>query len=108
MNFDLLDELYHPLIASFSVEGDYDSTRQGYRLGNGFIRAILRKGNVHTADGIIAIYWRDQVANVRDHDATRERPIDRFEKERDLLRPLPVAPFLTDEMVSVVAIRTRE
>lgn len=52
--------------------------------------------------GRLAIYWRDQVANVRDHDATQERPLDRFQKERNLLRPLPVAPFNTDEMVSVV------
>ena len=42
---------YHPLVASFSVEGDYDSTREGKRLGNGFIHAILRQGSVHTATG---------------------------------------------------------
>ena len=42
---------YHPLVASFSVAGDYDSTRNGKRLGNGFIHAILRQGSVHTANG---------------------------------------------------------
>jgi transposase len=52
--------------------------------------------------GRLAIDWRDQVANVRVHDATRERPVDRFRKEQGLLRPLPAAPFNTDEMVSVV------
>jgi len=52
--------------------------------------------------GRLALYWRDQVANVRVHDATRERPVDRFQKEQSLLRPLPMAPFTTDEMVSVV------
>jgi transposase len=52
--------------------------------------------------GRLAIYWRDQVANVRVHDTTRERPVDRFQKEQGLLRPLPAAPFNTDEMVSVV------
>jgi hypothetical protein len=46
------DTVYHPLVASFSVEGDYDSTRDGHRLGNGFIHAILRQGQVHTAQGI--------------------------------------------------------
>lgn len=45
------DTVYHPQVASFSVEGDYDSTRQGHRLGNGFIHAILRQGQVHTAQG---------------------------------------------------------
>lgn len=42
---------YHPLVASFSVGGDYDSTREGLRLGNGFLHALLRKGSVHTAQG---------------------------------------------------------
>lgn len=48
----------------------------------------------------LATYWRDEVANVRIHETTRERPVDRFEKERDALRPLPQAPFDTDEIVS--------
>ncbi len=46
------DTVYHPLVASFSVDGDYDSTRKGHRLGNGFMHAILRQGQVHTAQGI--------------------------------------------------------
>ena len=46
------DTVYHPLVASFSVDGDYDSTPGGHRLGNGFIHAILRQGQVHTAQGI--------------------------------------------------------
>lgn len=45
--------MYHPLLASFSVGGDYDSTREGLRLGNGFIHAMLRQGQVHTADGMV-------------------------------------------------------
>ncbi|QDT07180.1 Transposase DDE domain protein [Rubripirellula lacrimiformis] len=44
--------VYHPLVASLSVHGDYDSTRQGNRLGNGFIHATLRQGQVHTANGM--------------------------------------------------------
>ena len=44
----------------------------------------------------LAPIWRDQVANVRLHETTRARPIDRFEQERALLRPLPVIPFDTD------------
>jgi len=43
------DTVYHPLIASFSVDGDYDSARNGPRLGNGFIHAILGQGQVHTS-----------------------------------------------------------
>ena len=43
---------YHPLVASLCVGGDYDSDKVGLRLGNGFLHAILRQGNVHTANGI--------------------------------------------------------
>lgn len=46
------DTVYHPLVASYSVAGDYDSMHEGHRLGNGFLHAILRQGQVHTAQGI--------------------------------------------------------
>src|SRR5207237_9009852 len=41
----------------------------------------------------LAPLWRDQVANVRIHATTRERPVDRLQRERPLLRPLPAIPF---------------
>ena len=50
----------------------------------------------------LAPTWRDEVANVRLHSTTRERPLDRFEQERGLLRPLPAIPFDTDEVLPVV------
>jgi transposase len=50
----------------------------------------------------LAPLWRDQVANVRLHETTRERPIDRYERERSLLRPLPATSFDTDEIVPAV------
>ena len=50
----------------------------------------------------LAPRWRDEVANVRLHAATKERPMDRFQKERDRLRPLPAIPFDTDEILPVV------
>jgi hypothetical protein len=47
------DVAYHPLVASFCVEGNYDSAvAEGRRLGNGFLHAALRQGQVHTAHGI--------------------------------------------------------
>jgi Mu transposase, C-terminal domain len=46
----------------------------------------------------LAPLWRDQVANVRLHETTRERPIDRFQRERSQLRPLPAISFDTDEV----------
>jgi transposase len=46
--------------------------------------------------------WRDEVANVRIHATTRQRPTDRFQRERPLLRPLPAVPFDTDEVIPAV------
>ena len=50
--------IYHPLVASFSVGGRYDSSRQGSRLGSGFVWAVLRPGNVHTSQGAVAFIDR--------------------------------------------------
>lgn len=52
--------------------------------------------------GRLAVQWRDEVANVRLHQATGQRPVDRFEQERERLRPLPALPFDTDESLSVI------
>jgi len=50
----------------------------------------------------LAIRWRDEIANVRQHETTHERPVDRSQQERALLRPLPSIPFDTDEVVPAV------
>jgi transposase len=50
----------------------------------------------------LAVTWRDDVANVRRHETTHERPVDRFQTERSLLRALPALPFDTDEVVPAV------
>lgn len=50
----------------------------------------------------LASTWRDEVANLRVHSTTKQRPLDRFQQERGLLRPLPVLAFDTDEVVSAV------
>lgn len=42
-------KVYHPIVASFAPDGDYDSAR----LGDGFVNACLRAGNVHTANGAV-------------------------------------------------------
>jgi hypothetical protein len=46
------ETVYHPLLASYSVAGKYDSVQDGHRLGNGFLHALLRQGQVHTAQGV--------------------------------------------------------
>lgn len=40
--------MYYPLVASFSAGGDYDAPR----LGEGFVHAILRRGNAAGAEGM--------------------------------------------------------
>lgn len=46
--------IYHPIAASFASGGDYDSSR----LGDGFVNAALRAGNVHTASGAVEFVRR--------------------------------------------------
>lgn len=55
----------------------------------------------------LAEYWPASVANVRDHETTAQRPVDRFECERALLRPLPAIPYDADEAVVTPHARVR-
>lgn len=76
--------------------------------GVGYVKknALLgRKEELETFEDYerLAVYWREMVANVRKHATTGERPVDRFEKEREHLRPLPDLLFDTDDIVPVVA-----
>jgi hypothetical protein len=41
--------MYYPLVASFSAEGSYESCR----LGEGFVHALLRRGNCGGAEGMV-------------------------------------------------------
>ncbi len=50
----------------------------------------------------LAVSWRDEVANVRLHQTTRQRPIDRFAQESPQLRSLPALEFDTDEVVPTI------
>jgi transposase len=49
-----------------------------------------------------AARWRDEVANLRIHGTTRERPLDRLLLERRRLRALPKHPFDTDLIIPLV------
>jgi transposase len=52
-----------------------------------------------------ATLWVDTVANVRQHQATHERPIERFEQERAKLRPLNPVGFDLARVIDVRATR---
>lgn len=74
------------------------------------VRYVKRNALAGRADELLrfedylafAVRWRDEVANVRRHETTHERPIDRFQQELALLRPLPSIPFDTDEVAPAV------
>ena len=77
---------------------------------DGSVRYIKRNVLAGRADELIrfedylafAPRWHDQIANVRIHETARERPVDRLQQERSLLRALPAIPFDTDEVVPAV------
>jgi len=52
--------VYHPLVASLAPNGNYDDAR----LGEGFLHAILRSGEVHTAAGALR-FIRNAVARAK-------------------------------------------
>ena len=54
------DKVYHPLVASFAADGDYDSPR----LGDGFVHAILRHGHADSDHGAVRFIFTD-VAKAR-------------------------------------------
>jgi transposase len=45
-----------------------------------------------------AAWWMAHVSDVHPHKTTKQRPIDRFEAERDRLSPLPTRPYDTAEV----------
>ncbi len=61
-----------------------------------YLRSSFFYGRTFTSDEDLnhqARHWLDHVANVRTHGTLKERPVDRFEHERDLLRPLASRPY---------------
>ena len=53
--------MYYPLVASFSAQGSYESAR----LGEGFVHAILRRGNAAGAEGMVR-FAREAIRKSRD------------------------------------------
>ena len=49
--------------------------------------------------------WMDSVANVRLHESTHERPMDRFEQERTILKPLNANGF---DLARIVRVRANK
>jgi Mu transposase-like protein len=113
----------YPDLSAVRIREELAKPPDGYSGGVSVVRRYLRKtrparGRVYVKHNALAgrddelvtfadyvafaPRWRDSVANVRIHETTREPPLDRFQRERPLLRPLPSIPFDTDEIVPCI------
>ena len=92
--------VFNPKYLDFSRHWGFEITPCNVRSGNekgrvengvGYVKKNLLAG-LELADFAAmqpaATLWTDTIANVRIHGATHQRPIDRFEEERALLRPI--------------------
>jgi hypothetical protein len=89
-------EVFHPLVASYTVGGDYDGFQNGLRLGQGFIHAVLRAGNVHTANGAKR-FLRETARKAKQLGYVAEMRFDAGFAEG------PILDFATDEKIPFVA-----
>ena len=90
------EEMFHPLVASYTVGGDYDGFQKGLRLGQGFIHAVLRAGNVHTANGAKR-FFRKTVRKAKQLGYVAELRFDAGFAEGAIL------DYLTEEKVPFLA-----
>jgi transposase len=61
-----------------------------------YVRSNFFYGRTFVSDADLndqAEHWYLHVANVRIHGTLKERPIDRFDRERELLHPLALRPY---------------
>ena len=75
-----------------------------------YVRSNFFYGRTFTSDedlNVQARHWLDHVANVRVHGTLKERPVDRLEQERDILRPLALRPYRSFVLPSKVKERSR-
>lgn len=99
------DPVFNPRYLDFARHYDFTITPCGVGKGNekgrvengvGYVKKNFLAGLAipdFTAINPAARHWLDNIANVRIHGATRQKPADLFEKELPCLDPLPVNPF---------------
>lgn len=90
------EEVFHPIVASYTVGGDYDGFQSGLRLGQGFIHAVLRAGNVHTASGAKR-FFLETARKAKQLGYVAEMRFDAGYAEGAIL------DFLTDEKIPFLA-----
>ena len=67
-----------------------------WQRGIRYLRESFFYGRTFTSDDDLnaqALHWLKTEANVRSHGTLKERPFDRFERERLLLEPLATRPY---------------
>jgi transposase len=97
--------LFNPHYADFAAHHGFVPVACNVRKGNekgrvengvGYIKKNFLNGlDIPSFQAInpAARNWMDTVANVRIHGETQQKPIQRFEQEKSLLRPLPGMPY---------------
>jgi len=109
--------VFNPKFLDFSRHWGFEISACNVRSGN-------EKGRVENAVGYVkknflagleladlpavqaaGTLWMNTVANVRMHESTHERPIDRFEQERTLLKPLNPNGF---DLARIVRLRANK
>lgn len=83
--------LFEPIVCNIARGNEKGKVENGVK----YVRGNFLSGRTVSWPQIQAdaCKWRDEIANTRTHGTTRERPIDRFEREKLLLRPLPAHPY---------------
>jgi transposase len=97
--------LFNPHYADFAAHYGYIPVACNVRKGNekgrvengvGYIKKNFLNGlDIPSFQAVnpAARQWMDTVANVRIHGETGQKPIERFDQEKPLLKPLPVMPY---------------
>jgi Mu transposase, C-terminal domain len=98
--------VFHPLFAALVGHYSFKARplRPGYKEGKGkvenpfkYVYSDLLKGSTfHDLEDLNrkAAAWLQDIARVRKHGTTQERPVDRMDEERPYLIPLPPRPFV--------------
>lgn len=79
--------LFEPVLCAPGKGNEKGKVESGIK----YIRGNFLAGRFITSYQMLktdAKQWQNEVANMRIHATTRERPIDRFEKEKSFLKPL--------------------
>jgi len=76
----------------------------------GYVRSNFFYGRTFTSDDDLNHqfrHWLETVANVRIHGTLKERPIDRFQDERAMLKPLASRPYTSLVLPPKAKVRAR-